>query len=141
MALLRAGDPAASRLEILDALNRARQLEIPFHGLTSLESAAEWLGACGLPYEAVTCWSAFDAIRSRTLNRTPGDDMGWFVSSRDRDRSALSSSAYAAAVAKGQAMTLEEALGSADAWVRQAGTQAAKHAPGVVTPPARSDDA
>ena len=84
VALLRAGDVAASRSEILEALNRARQLEIPFHGLISLESAAEWLGACGLPDEAVTCWSAFDAIRSRTLNRTPGDDMGWFVSSRDQ---------------------------------------------------------
>ena len=129
VALLRAGDVAASRSEILEALHRARHLEIPFFGLISLESAAEWLGACGLADQAVTCWSARDTIGGGTLNRTPGGEMGWFVSSRDRDRSALSSSAYDAAVANGREMTLEEALASADEWMRQADTQAAKHAP------------
>jgi predicted ATPase/DNA-binding CsgD family transcriptional regulator len=132
VALLRAGDVAASRSEILDALTHARHLEIPYLGLISLESAAEWLGACGLPAEAVACWSAFDAVRRRTLNRTPGDDMGLFLSPRDRDRSALSSSAYDVAVTKGMAMTLEEAIASADEWMRRAGTQAAKHAPGLL---------
>ena len=45
VALLRAGDVAASRSEILEALTGLASLEIPFHGLISLESAAEWLGA------------------------------------------------------------------------------------------------
>ena len=67
----------------------ARTLGVTWLGLRALEAAADWLGAAGRSEPAVTCWGTIDAVRSRTLDRTGGNDMGIFEHSRERDREAL----------------------------------------------------
>jgi DNA-binding CsgD family transcriptional regulator len=130
VAQIRTGEIAASWLSIQEGLARAQELKISYLGLIALESAAEFLGASGASDRAVTCWSAIDSVISTTLNRTEGGDMGYFIASRARDREALSASAHAAAMAKGKAMTLEEALVSAAEWVLEADPRAARPRPG-----------
>ena len=110
IAKVRLGDLNSSRSLLVDALPHARTLGVTWLGLAALEAAADWLGAAGQSDMAVRCWATIDAVRSRTLDRTGGNDMGIFEHSRERDREALGPGAWQAATAAGRAMTLDQAL-------------------------------
>jgi len=110
VAQTRVGDFDASCMLLIDALRRARRISSVWLCLATLEASAEWLGAVGRPELATTSRATVDAIRVKTLDRTPGDDMGVFTSSRERDRKALSPSAYQAATELGRELSLDDAL-------------------------------
>jgi DNA-binding CsgD family transcriptional regulator len=94
----------------VEALRQARDLATIWVGLGTLEAAADWLGAAAQHEQAVTLWASIDSTRARTLDRTPGNDLGIFERSRDRDLRALTAGAWQAATAAGKAMTLDQAL-------------------------------
>jgi predicted ATPase/DNA-binding CsgD family transcriptional regulator len=110
LAHTRAGDFGPSRTLLIDALRRARRIRAVWLCLVTLEASADWLGAVGGPELATTNWAAIDAIRIKTLDRTPGDDMGIFTASRERDLKALSPSAYQAATELGRELSLDDAM-------------------------------
>jgi DNA-binding CsgD family transcriptional regulator len=110
IAELRLGDLVPSRSLLVDTLSNARTVGITWLGLAALEAAADWLGAAGQSEPAVTSWGTIDAVRSHTLDRTGGNDMGIFERSRQRDRAALTPGAWQAATAAGRGMTLDQAL-------------------------------
>jgi predicted ATPase/DNA-binding CsgD family transcriptional regulator len=110
VAQTRVGDFDQSRMLLIDALRRARRISSVWLCLATLEASADWLGAVGRPELATTSRAALDAIRAKTLDRTPGDDMGIFTASRERDRKALSPSAYHAASELGRELSPDDAL-------------------------------
>jgi predicted ATPase/DNA-binding NarL/FixJ family response regulator len=110
LAQTRAGDFDAPRIALIDALRRARRIRAVWLCLATLEASADWLSAVGRPELATTTRAAVDAIRVKTLDRTPGDDMGVFIASRVRDRETLSASAYHAALELGRELSLDDAL-------------------------------
>jgi predicted ATPase/DNA-binding CsgD family transcriptional regulator len=108
-AHLRSGDPEAARTSILEGCVRSRAFH-PWIALNALECAADWLGAAGDPDSASVCWAAVDATRAITMDRTYGNDIGFWIPSRKRDRAALRLAALERARARGAEMTLDEAL-------------------------------
>ena len=113
IAHIRDGDLEGSRGYLIETVRSAHTIGVDWLGLATLEACADWLGSAGQAELAVACWSAIDAARSRSLDRTPGNDMGLFTASRERDRSALTPSAYQTAIASGLALALDDALGFA----------------------------
>jgi predicted ATPase/DNA-binding CsgD family transcriptional regulator len=79
-------------------------------GIWALEAIADWLGASERAEQATICWSAVDAAKAASLDRTFPMAPEFFTSSRERDRSALPAATYQAARASGHAMTLPGAL-------------------------------
>jgi predicted ATPase/DNA-binding CsgD family transcriptional regulator len=110
IARLRAGQLEESRSLLATAAGNDIHSGVVWKGLTTLEGQADWLGAAGRSEPATVCWATVDQIRSTTRDRTLCNDFGLFAASRKRDRAALSAGDYRKARARGQGMTLGEAL-------------------------------
>jgi predicted ATPase/DNA-binding CsgD family transcriptional regulator len=109
-ARLRAGEIDPARSILMDALLNADEIGARWIVINTLEASADWLGAVGHAENAAVCWAAVDEARAASLDRTLGTETTIFRASRERDHSALSRAAFAAASTAGRAMSLKDAV-------------------------------
>jgi DNA-binding CsgD family transcriptional regulator len=111
IARLRAGEVDAARELLTRALRDAEELDSGRWLLANaVEAAADQLGTVGQAYKAVICWTAVDEARAASRDRGFGTETTIFEAARDRDESALTPAAFAAASATGRQMSLKDTV-------------------------------
>ena len=111
------GEFDAAACRILEAADKSAGASSQFEGIMILDASAALASATGDPARAARLWGAANAVLRRIGKRRSGGDATCVENLVSRSVQALGDEKFRDISARGDALTLQEALGEAKAWL------------------------